>query len=77
MIFNFSNSTVLSQSFIFNSFLNSSSANINFGLFPDVQSKEINGQKINKKNRRKMLSTQALHHSKIWSQKINKLLNNI
>ena len=51
--------------------------NINFGLFPDVQSKEINGQKINKKNRRQILSAQALNHSKIWSQKINKLLKNI
>ena len=50
--------------------------NVNFGLFPDVQSKEINGQKINKKNRRQMLSMQALHHSKIWSQKINKLRKN-
>jgi folate-dependent tRNA-U54 methylase TrmFO/GidA len=51
--------------------------NINFGLFPDVQSKEINGQKIYKKNRRQILSAQALNHSKIWSQKINRLLKNI
>ena len=50
--------------------------NVNFGLFPDVQSKEINGQKINKKNRRQMLSMQALHYSKIWSQKIHKLRKN-
>ena len=51
--------------------------NINFGLFPDVQSKEIDGQKINKKNRRQMLSTLALNHSKAWSQKINKRLKKI